>query len=73
METARRLNEVGTVEPLLDVNGFAKQLSVSPYTVRAWIRKGVLRATKLGRLVRIEQSEIQRLISAGKSEECRHV
>jgi excisionase family DNA binding protein len=58
---------VEEVQPLLDVNESAKLLHVSPYTVRSWIRKGVLRATKLGRLVRLEQSEVQRLIEAGKA------
>ena len=46
------------IEPLLDVRAFAELIRVSPYTVRSWIRKGVLRATKLGRLVRIEASEV---------------
>jgi excisionase family DNA binding protein len=55
------------VQPLLDVNESAELLRVSPYTVRAWIRKGVLHATKLGRLVRLERSEVQRLIEAGKA------
>ena len=54
------------IQPLLDVNGSAQALHVSPYTIRSWIRKGTLRATKLGRLVRIEQSELERAISAGK-------
>ena len=45
------------IEPLLDVRTFAELVRVSPYTVRSWIRKGVLRATKLGRLVRIEPSD----------------
>lgn len=55
------------IEQLLDVNGSAELLRVSPYAVRSWIRKGVLRASKLGRLVRIEPSEVQRLIASGKS------
>jgi len=67
METVRNVHdEVGMLEPLLDVNRFADLVGVSPYTIRDWIRKGVLRATKLGRLVRIEQSELQRLIAAGR-------
>ena len=57
------------IQPLSDVNEAAQTLKVSVYTVRSWIRKGILRATRLGRLVRIEQSEIQRLIAAGKEPE----
>jgi len=55
------------IEQLLDVKSSAEVLRVSPYTIRSWIRKGTLRATKLGRLVRIEPSEVKRLISAGKA------
>ena len=55
------------IQPLLDVAEAAAMLGVSPYTIRSWIRKGGLGATKLGRLVRIEPSEVQRLIAAGRS------
>ena len=55
------------IEQLLDVKSSAEVLRVSPYTIRSWIRKGVLRATRLGRLVRIEPSEVQRLIVAGRA------
>ena len=58
------------IEQLLDVNSSAELLRVSPYTIRSWIRKGVLHATKLGRLVRVEPAEIQRLISVGKATSC---
>ena len=54
------------LQALLDVFESAELLRVSPYTIRSWIRKGVLRAMKLGRLVRIEPSEVQRLIAAGR-------
>jgi excisionase family DNA binding protein len=50
------------VERLLDVVEAAHVMRVSPYTVRSWIRSGRLNATKLGRLVRVEPREIQRLI-----------
>jgi excisionase family DNA binding protein len=54
------------IQPLLDVDQAASFLGVSPYTIRAWIREGKLNATKLGRLVRVEPAEIQKLISAGR-------
>jgi len=60
------------IQHLLDVKEAAKTCNVSPYTVRSWIRKGILQATKLGRLVRIEQSEIQRLIAAGRGRNEEH-
>jgi excisionase family DNA binding protein len=47
---------------LLDVNEAAELLGASPYTIRAWIRKGLLHATKLGRLVRLEQRELAKFI-----------
>ena len=55
------------IQRLLDVNMSAELLRVSPYTIRSWIRKGVLRATKLGRLVRIEPTEVKKLIAAGRA------
>ena len=55
------------IQRLLDVNMSAELLRVSPYTIRSWIRKGVLRATKLGRLVRIEPTEVRKLITAGRA------
>jgi|GEM_PF-3286200 len=66
MEAMGDVKTLAGAERLLDVNDSALLLAVSPYTIRDWIRKGTLRATKLGRLVRIEQSEIERLISAGR-------
>jgi excisionase family DNA binding protein len=57
-----------SMQPLLDVNEAAGVLGVSHYTVRSWIRKGILNATKLGRLVRVEPNEVQKLIESGKRE-----
>jgi excisionase family DNA binding protein len=56
------------MEPLFDVKQAAECLHVSHYTVRSWIKTGKLRATKLGSLVRIQRSELQRLIDEGKTE-----
>jgi len=54
------------LDRLLDVHEAAGVMGVSHYTVRAWIRCGRLHAIKLGRLVRIEPGELQRLITAGR-------
>jgi excisionase family DNA binding protein len=57
------------MEPLFDVKQAADFLHVSHYTVRAWIKAGKLRATRLGSLVRIEKSELRRLIEEGKNKQ----
>lgn len=54
------------MNPLLDVAGAAQLLAVSPWTVRAYIRQGKLRAVRIGRLVRLEGSEIQAFVDAAR-------
>jgi excisionase family DNA binding protein len=48
---------------LFDVKSAARLLAISPWTVRAYIRQGKLRAVRLGRLVRLDQAEIQRFVT----------
>jgi excisionase family DNA binding protein len=48
---------------LHDVRVAAQRFAVSPWTVRSYIRSGKLRAIRIGRLVRIEEQEIQRFIA----------
>jgi excisionase family DNA binding protein len=48
---------------LHDVRGVARILGISPWTVRAAIREGKLRPVRIGRLVRVEESEILRFIT----------
>ena len=55
------------MNPLLDLRAVANQLSVSIYTVRAWIREGQIRPVRLGRRVLVEPEEVQRFISDAKS------
>jgi len=55
------------MEALLDVNDAARILAVSPWTVRAYIRQGKLRPVRFGRLVRIDEMELQRFIANAKS------
>jgi excisionase family DNA binding protein len=50
---------------LYDVKAAAELLSISPWTVRAFIRHGKLRPIRVGRLVRLEEEELERFI--GKS------
>lgn len=54
------------MQRLLDVNEAAELIHASPFTVRSWIRKGRLAAVRVGRLVRIEPCELEKLVTRGK-------
>jgi excisionase family DNA binding protein len=55
-------------EELLTVEQVAQYLKVIQQTVRNWIDRNILRATRIGqRRVRIRQSELDRFIAAGES------
>jgi excisionase family DNA binding protein len=51
---------------LYDVRRAAQQLSVSPWTVRAYIRAGKLRPVRIGRLVRLDEKEIVDFVASSK-------
>jgi excisionase family DNA binding protein len=51
---------------LYDVKRVAQQLSVSPWTVRAYIRAGKLRHVRIGRLVRLDEKEIADFVASSK-------
>ena len=53
------------MDNLLSVEKTAEVLSISPWTVRAWIAKGKLGSAKLGSRRLIPQSEIEKLIANG--------
>jgi excisionase family DNA binding protein len=55
------------MEPLHDVNGAARILAVSPWTVRAYIRKGKLRPIRIGRLVRLEEKELTQFVASART------
>jgi len=42
-------------------------LSVSTWTIRAYIHQGRLRAVRIGRLVRLEVQELERFIASMKA------
>jgi excisionase family DNA binding protein len=46
------------------VNEFAEALNLSPKTIWAWVYSGKLTVVRLGRAVRIKQSELERLLNA---------
>jgi len=52
---------------LYDVKGAAQMLAISPWTVRAFIRDGKLRPIKVGRLVRIEEQELENFVSQARA------
>lgn len=54
------------MKPLHDVRSAAQILGISPWTVRGYIRAGKLNPVRLGRLVRIEEGEIQKLVLESK-------
>ena len=55
------------MENLLSIEKTAEVLSISPWTVRAWIAKGKLGSTKLGSRRLVPQSEIEKLIARGRT------
>lgn len=48
--------------PALDVAGVAERLDVSEWLVRKMIRNDELRHVRIGRLIRVPQSEVDRLL-----------
>jgi len=50
---------------LLSVPQFANALGVTPACIRRWILERRITTVKLGRLIRIPASEVERLVSAG--------
>jgi excisionase family DNA binding protein len=51
------------MKPLLDVKGAAEALAVSTWTIRAYIRDGKLQPVRIGRLVRIDEGELERFVN----------
>jgi excisionase family DNA binding protein len=45
----------------------ARQLAVSPWTVRAYIRQGKLHAVRIGRLVRLDEEELSKFVANNKT------
>jgi excisionase family DNA binding protein len=51
---------------LFDVNAAARQLAVSPWTIRAYIRQGKLQPVRIGRLVRLDEEELRRFVTQSR-------
>ncbi len=52
-----------TVPQLLTLLAVAKALCVSPYTVRAWVRKGKLHPVRICRRLLFDPAEVARFLS----------
>jgi excisionase family DNA binding protein len=50
----------------LSITNAAHILSLSPWTLRRWIRLGRVRAVRLGSRVLVEPEELERLIASGR-------
>ena len=51
---------------LYDIRNAAQMLAVSPWTVRAYIREGKLCPIRIGRLVRLDEQELERFVGTAK-------
>lgn len=52
---------------LLTIDQAAEVLTLSPWTIRAWIKAGRLPVVRLGRRIAIERTALESLINAGRS------
>jgi excisionase family DNA binding protein len=52
---------------LYDVKDAARVLAISPWTVRLYIREGKPRPIRLGRLVRLDEQELEKFVLAAKT------
>jgi excisionase family DNA binding protein len=55
------------IPQMLSVTEVARALSVSPYTIRAWVRQGRLRPTRFCRRVVFHPEEVARFLSNATS------
>ena len=55
------------MQQLLDVPSVAALLSVSPYSIRAYVRQGKLNPVRIGRRVVFEMAEVERFVREAKS------
>jgi excisionase family DNA binding protein len=51
---------------VVNVREAARLLSLSPWTIRLYLRTGKLRAVKIGRRILLERSELRRIIELGR-------
>ncbi len=56
--------QTSSAKRLLSPQEFSERLSISRWTVYAMLHDGRIQSVKIGRLVRIPESEVERLIKA---------
>jgi excisionase family DNA binding protein len=56
------------MEPLVSIEKAAELLGISPWTVRRWAHDNKLRSVRLGARRLIEESELRRIVEAGRSD-----
>ena len=56
------------MEGLKDVNSAADLLSLSPWTIRSYVRTGKLQPVRIGRRVLFEVRELERIVAEGRGE-----
>ena len=55
------------MKPLLDIPSAAELLKVSSWTIRAYIRQGKLRPIMVGRLLRLDEQELEKFVASAKA------
>jgi len=55
------------MSPLLDLKEAGRLLSISPWTVRAYIKTGKINPVRLGRRVLLEESELERFVQQSRA------
>jgi len=61
----KTIEKLGSEERLLSPYEFAERLSISRWTVYKMIGDGRIQSIKIGRLVRIPDSEVNRIVEQG--------
>jgi len=61
----KTIEKVGSKETLLSPHEFAERLSISRWTVYKMLGDGRIQSIKIGRLVRIPESEVLRIVEQG--------
>lgn len=56
-------------ERLLTPEAAAERLAVSPKTVRDWLRAGILRGIKIGRLWRIREEDLGAFVGGARNDD----
>ena len=57
---------------MVDVDGVAAYLSLSPHTIRDWVKKGRIPFVKLGRAVRFDLKELESWVESKKVPQVLH-